>query len=87
MRLIDADALAKRMQYLIRLGYRDAFDCLDEIDAAPTIDATLVVRCKDCKFYRESQYFPNEKVCRLCSNFHSEDFFCASGERRKDETD
>lgn len=42
MRPIDADALVKRIQYLLRLGYRDAFDCLDEIDAAPTIDAEPV---------------------------------------------
>lgn len=63
MRIIDADALAKRMQYLLRLGYRDAFDFLNEIDAAPTIEAEpvkhgrwesieqrphLVYKCSEC---------------------------------------
>ena len=38
MRLIDADALANRMQFLIRTHHRDAFDALNEIDNAPTID-------------------------------------------------
>lgn len=43
MRPTDADALAKRIQYLIRLRTYDAFDCLNEIEAAPTIDAVPVV--------------------------------------------
>ena len=43
MRPIDADALAKRVQYLIRLRTYDAFNCLNEIDAAPTVDAVPVV--------------------------------------------
>ena len=38
MRLIDADALANRMQFLIRTHHRDVFDALNEIDNAPTID-------------------------------------------------
>ena len=38
MRLIDADALAKKMQLLIRTHCRDAFDALNEIDNAPTIE-------------------------------------------------
>ena len=38
MRLIDANALANRMQFLIRTHHRDAFDALNEIDNAPTID-------------------------------------------------
>lgn len=38
MRLIDANALANRMQFLIRIHHRDVFDALDEIYNAPAID-------------------------------------------------
>ena len=38
MQLIDADALTKKIQFLIRTHHRDAFDALNEIDNAPTID-------------------------------------------------
>lgn len=52
MRLIDADALMDRVYG----GLRDG-DVLDRIppcfvDAAPTIDAVVVTRCKDCKHLR-----------------------------------
>ena len=55
-------------------------------DFQSATDVVEVVRCKDCKHYRTSLYFPNEKICKLSNLFHSEDFFCASGERRNDET-
>lgn len=47
MRLIDADTLEKQF------GVSDAdLLALDEIRRAPTVDAEVVVRCKDCKHYR-----------------------------------
>ena len=43
MRLIDADTLEKQF------GVSDAdLLALDEIRRAPTVDAEVVVRCKDC---------------------------------------
>ena len=49
MRLIDADALMDRVCANLRDG-----DVLDRIppcfvDNAPTVDAVVVTRCKDCK--------------------------------------
>lgn len=41
------------------------------IDNAPTVDLVEVVRCKDCT---------RQMIC-----FHSDDYFCADGERREDE--
>lgn len=38
VRLIDANALTKKIQFLIRIQHRDIFDALNEIDDAPTID-------------------------------------------------
>lgn len=42
-----------------------------QIDEAPTADVVEVVRCKDCT---------RQMIC-----FHSDDYFCADGERRTDE--
>ena len=89
MRLIDADALhlgkfvEPRTEW--HKGWNDALYAA--ADAAPTIDAVTVVRCKDCKHYQKTQ------ACR----YHSEnelpfDFdvfmcpndFCSYGERKTD---
>lgn len=46
MRLINADTLENQF------GVSDAdLLALDEIRRAPTVDAEVVVRCKDCKHY------------------------------------
>ena len=52
MRLIDADRLSEAIYDNVSAPYEEAVwakeDCLTEIDAAPTVDAVPVVRCKDC---------------------------------------
>ena len=52
MRLIDADWLSEAIHDNVPAPYEDASwakeNCLDEIDAAPTIDAVPVVRCDSC---------------------------------------
>lgn len=46
MRLINADTMENQF------GVSDAdLLALDEIRRAPTVDAEVVVRCKDCKHY------------------------------------
>ena len=87
MRLIDADALIPIMKYTttdneigvfpIRIG----FDAIKEvIDEASTIDAVVVVRCKDCRFWK------NEHLCLVMSRYGSIDtkaeHYCSWGERR-----
>ena len=75
MRLIDAD----KLEYYQRW----------EVDEAPTVDAVPVVRCKDCRFYLQS----NEK-CELVDTrlrFYeidktwTGDCFCSWGERKENE--
>lgn len=69
MRLIDADALERRMNERLRTleaengpydhyacGYEDA---IDEIEDAPTVEAVPVVRCKDCRKRRSRE-------CPMC---------------------
>lgn len=84
MRLIDADALENQF------GISDAdILALDEIRLAPTVDAEVVVRCKDCEHY-------DMGVClKIYSdgNVHPEAWqkrkpedFCSYGERKEDAT-
>ena len=52
MRLIDADRLSEAIYDNVPAPYEDASwakeNCLAEIEAAQTVDAVEVVRCKDC---------------------------------------
>ncbi len=73
--------------YAYRLGWNDAIDSIMEY--APTVDAVEVVRCKDCKYYLNS----NEKCGLIDTRLHfyetdktwTEDCFCSWGERREDD--
>ena len=87
MRLIDADALENQF------GLSDAdLLALDEIRRAPIVDAEVVVRCKDCKHYRNypnglcyihtepktnARGYSGEAVCV------EPDDFCSYGERKE----
>lgn len=74
MRLIDADTLENQF------GVSDAdLLALDEIRHAPTVDAKVVVRCKDCKFNSGA------KKCLNPNSFiavPADDDFCSYGEKR-----
>lgn len=81
MRLIDADAIAPKLEGKFNQDY---------VRYAPTIDAVTVVRCKDCKYW-----LCVEDGFGDCTNrrFHLDgcadpsmkmDDFCSCGERRSD---
>lgn len=85
MRLIDADALHMKNEY--------SFQAQLEIVKAPTVDAEVVVRCKDCKH----STLPSELTQRYgvpgtltCHNRYAPcnrrnvggDDFCSYGERK-----
>ena len=81
MRLIDADALKKR---LLEKGFYPAI-VKRAIEDAPVVDAVEVVRCKDCIYTRKLY---GRLVCKYgtCSGcILCEDFFCATGERMGEE--
>lgn len=68
---------------------------LHRIQQLPTIDAVPVVRCKECKHYREGKVLSPQKFCfrlrgrdgeAIGYNF-AEDDFCSYGERSEDATD
>lgn len=78
MRLIDAD----KMNLLLGVSDRDIYAkrMLDHMD---TIDAVLVVRCKDCAFATHAKW--NKKGYRICPVSHMEitdDDFCSYGVRK-----
>ena len=89
-RLIDANALLKKMQF--RLPINDKIseviaECVNIavrcIKNAPTVDAVEVVRCKDCKH----RYTASSGVI-FCTQHLTmsakDDDFCSYGERRND---
>lgn len=70
-RYIDADAF-EVFGYTTQEGtFDDGVQfVLEKIDAMPTADVVEVVRCKDCT---------RQLIC-----YHSDDYYCADGERRED---
>lgn len=72
MRLIDADKLENQF------GISDAdILAVEEIRCASTVDAVLVVRCKDCRKFKTY-------ACRMVASGY--DDFCSYGERKEDAT-
>ena len=76
MRLIDADKLP--------------LDIMPEdVDKAPTIDAVPVVRCRECKYGKESKIsFDCDGKTSLCECphimlIHQWDEYCSFGERKR----
>jgi hypothetical protein len=92
MRLIDADALFKKVPYGdiehdVKISKCGAIaDICTWILTAPTIDAVPVVRCKDCKHgeldeaERDNYYLCHYHGCDWNDGYH----FCSYGERRSD---
>ena len=87
MRLIDADALAKFIDYGHLNNPNDKCysenDIREMIDMMPTqpVDAVPVIRCKDCKWYYRGgatcMYWDGE------NNMHGDDY-CSRAEREEE---
>lgn len=89
MRLIDADGFeALSWNAAGNTSYNQGFDdgvlfVTEKIDAAPTIDATPVVRCRDCK-----EWEPHGRPCgtrNLNGGLWLPGDFCSEGERRNND--
>ena len=90
MRAIDADHLKRWILSRVFKTQLSVADVIDQIDREDTIEPEIV-RCKDCKFY----YNSNES-CQLIDTrlkFYEtnktwvNDCFCSWAERRTDERD
>lgn len=78
MRLIDGEELERLFNEQIERGATDAFDAFDDaLQDTPTVDAVVVVRCKDCRKFKTY-------ACRMVASGY--DDFCSYGER-KDKAD
>ena len=89
MRLIDADRLSEAIYDNVPAPYEDASwakeNCLAEIEAAQTVDAVLVVRCRECKhrgtddciFHIKGEPADEELLLKLDNDF------CSYGERKE----
>lgn len=89
MRLIDADKVLKKKFRVIKpseLGVERYYVSEDDINNAPTVDAVPVVRCKDCKYCSEIRKGSILSSCKILQCCVTEDWFCAYGEKRTDET-
>lgn len=71
MRLIDADVASRWMEQ--NEAYMDA----EILRAIPTVDAEVVVRCKDCKH----EFGGSCTICWLQKR--KPDDFCSYGERKE----
>ena len=67
--------------------------CIHQVQTcAPAVDAVPVVRCKDCKHFREVRTKRYKQLIRMCCRMgrHDMEFrvnaddFCSYGERRTD---
>ena len=88
MRLIDADLLSEAIHENVSALYEEAVwakeDCLTEIEAAPTVDAVEVVRCRECKYrFKNNGY--NKDGCPIidANIWMDDDDFCSHGEREE----
>lgn len=92
MRLIDGDTLIEKFnektdlaECLVdaRAAKRFATFCAlaDAVEEMPTVDAEVVVRCKDCKYFDSGDNGVDRwEYCKKNRIDVSEDWFCKSGE-------
>lgn len=56
-----------------------------QVNALPSIE---IIRCGECKYWEESQYYPKFMVCTYVKGAtftRQHDDFCSRGERKDDE--
>ena len=77
MRLIDAEN-TNLIDAIGRNAFKDRQDIIDLINNQPTVDAVLVIRCKDCKYHNDGEYFVYCSALQTkCPN--DPEFFCKYG--------
>ena len=88
-RLIDANALksymdecSKETRFRVYYGYATSF-----IDAAPTVDAVEVVRCRECKHCDPENHHCDHHMGTVAPLRREPDDFCSYGERKDGDSD
>lgn len=98
MRLVDADAILKadeNSDKALVLGSGKSLEIAyallkKKVEDAPTVDAVVVVRCKDCKhkgWVQEPCHGKSVDYCKIwdCTLRNLEATFCSYGERKDGE--
>ena len=97
--LIDRQAVSKSLKEFFKAFVSDEYTFLDPVNTSamvqqvisdvPMEDAEPVVRCKDCKWYRNGECFCNDVWFNLTGDSEgverieaNPDDFCSYGERR-----
>lgn len=57
---------------------------LEYAEQLPTVDAEVVVRCKDCKYYDRGECYHPRHERHLQSICQEDDDFCSYGERKEE---
>ena len=86
MRLIDADRLSEAIYDNVPAPYEDASwakeNCLAEIEAAQTVDAVPVVRCRECNHCDPENYHCDHPMGTTAPLRRKPHDFCSYGERK-----
>lgn len=92
-RYIDADAFIERAKpYRDKYGAEEFPYCIVhdafiyEIEEEPTVDAVLVIRCKDCVDRREISYSGGRSLtyCETIGSTVNDDDYCCWAERKEE---
>lgn len=78
MRLIDADDAKRTYTQDMFDTEEDLERVNDVLDYAPTVDAVVVTRCKDCRSYNK----PKTGWCEVHLDREHPDDFCSYGKRK-----
>ena len=65
-----------------RLFARGLSLAYDIVNRQPTVDAVEVVRCRDCRFFEDEDYYGN-CYCEEWGNITNANGYCHDAERRK----
>lgn len=77
MRLIDADALSESIKRGAGTDLQKFFADVC-VATAPTVDAVIVTRCKDCRSYNK----PKTGWCEVHLDREHPDDYCSYGKRK-----
>ena len=81
MRLIDAHSAKEAIEYTL-VG--DAASMAERvIDSQPTVDAVPVVRCRECKWWKEDDDIGHCDNPDGLDNYAKPEDFCSYGERKE----
>ena len=85
MRLIDGDTLWEKLDDEPWYDYADRDEiALPIVAAAPTVDAVVVTRCKDCEYLVNATVNANDfLICGISDMEITPDNFCSYGEPKE----